>query len=77
MGVDEAGKESVLLFCAARKEKVLLSGSTIVILPSHRISMATSPPAKPTTTPSIMKGQRMNQRVAPTRRITSTSRRRV
>ena len=32
---------------------------------------------KPTMTPSIMNGQRMNQRVAPTSRITSTSRRRV
>ena len=32
---------------------------------------------KPTTTPSIRNGQRMNQRVAPTSRITSTSRRRV
>ena len=61
----------------APKEFVSLSGSTIVILPIHRISMATSPPMKPTTTPSITKGQRMNQRVAPTSRITSTSRRRV
>ena len=37
-----AGKESVLSFCAARKRSLLLSGSTIVILPSHRISMAIS-----------------------------------
>src|SRR5262249_41202968 len=33
-----AGNESVLVFCAASHEKVPLSGSTIVILPSHRIS---------------------------------------
>ena len=36
-----------------------------------------APPRMPTTTPSIAKGQRMNQRVAPTRRMTSISRRRV
>ena len=36
-----------------------------------------APPRKPTSRPSITNGQRMNQLVAPTSRITSTSRRRA
>jgi hypothetical protein len=35
------------------------------------------PPSAPTSTPSITNGQRMNQSVAPTSFITSTSRRRA
>jgi len=39
--------------------------------------MAAADPMRPQTNPSTMKGQRMNQLVAPTKRITSTSRRRA
>ena len=38
---------------------------------------ASTAPKRPTIIPSIMNGQRMNQLVAPTSRITSTSRRRA
>ncbi len=37
--------------------------------------MASTPPTAPTMTPSMTNGQRMNQSVAPTSFITSTSRR--
>jgi hypothetical protein len=53
------------------------SGSTTVTFPSHSMATATTAPASPTITPSMMNGQRMNQFVAPTSRITSTSRRRA
>jgi hypothetical protein len=39
--------------------------------------MAVAAPIRPQTSPSTMNGQRMNQLVAPTSRITSTSRRRA
>ena len=38
--------------------------------------MASTPPIAPSTIPSMTNGQRMNQSVAPTSFITSTSRRR-
>ena len=49
----------------------------MVTLPSKQYADRDPAPARPTITPSIMNGQRMNQSVAPTSRITSTSRRRA
>ena len=44
---------------------------------SASTAIASKAPAAPTTIPSITNGQRMNQSVAPTSFITSTSRRRA
>jgi hypothetical protein len=52
-------------------------GSTIATFATQSSTTATAAPRKPTTSPSITNGQRMNQLVAPTSRITSTSRRRA
>ncbi len=49
----------------------------IAILPTASSRIASSVPSAPTITPSITNGQRMNQSVAPTSFITSTSRRRA
>ena len=49
----------------------------MVTLPRTSMPTAISAPVRPTIIPSIMNGQRMNQLVAPTSRITSTSRRRA
>ena len=61
---------------AAISAKSAASGSMSAILPTASSSIASTPPSAPTMTPSITNGQRMNQSVAPTSFITSTSRRR-
>ena len=53
------------------------SGSSSATLVTASTAIASTPPAAPTITPSITNGQRMNQSVAPTSFITSTSRRRA
>ena len=60
----------------------LLAGSSLTRLVqrsliSQRPTDATTPPMRPWTSPSSMKGIRMNQLVAPTSFITSISRRRA
>ena len=55
---------------------VLASGSTSVTLASASRPTAPAPPSAPRNSPSSTNGQRMNQSVAPTSFITSTSRRR-
>jgi len=62
---------------AASSAKSLARGSISAIFPTASSRIASRPPMAPTITPSIMKGQRMNQSVAPTSFITSTSRRRA
>jgi hypothetical protein len=62
---------------AASKAKRSDSGSMKVSLAIVSRRTASTPPRKPTITPSITNGQRMNQLVAPTSFITSTSRRRA
>jgi hypothetical protein len=61
---------------AAMSAKSAASGSMSATFPTSSSRIARTPPAAPRITPSITNGQRMNQFVAPTRRITSTSRRR-
>jgi hypothetical protein len=61
---------------AARSENCSVNGSSRAILPTSRSRIATAPPIAPSTMPSMTNGQRMNQSVAPTSFITSTSRRR-
>ena len=58
-------------------DQSLASGSSSATLASPSTAIASSAPAAPTTIPSITNGQRMNQSVAPTSFITSTSRRRA
>src|SRR5919108_3150383 len=55
---------------AARSAKSSESGSMKVSFATVRSSTASRPPRKPTITPSITNGQRMNQLVAPTSFIT-------
>ncbi len=55
----------------------LASGSSRATFVTPSTTMANNAPAAPTTVPSITNGQRMNQSVAPTSFITSTSRRRA
>src|ERR671911_270953 len=62
---------------AARRAKRSDSGSTKVVFTTASRSTASTPPRKPTMIPSITNGQRMNQLVAPTSFMTSTSRRRA
>ena len=57
--------------------KFCANGSMIVTFPTHSMPTATAAPERPTTRPSITNGQRTNQFVAPTSRMTSTSRRRA
>src|ERR1700689_4924282 len=57
--------------------QLLASGSSRAILAIPSTPIASAAPAAPTTIPSITNGQRMNQSVAPTSFITSTSRRRA
>ena len=49
----------------------------LIVLPEQQYADRDPAPVSPTITPSIMNGQRMNQLVAPTSLITSTSRRRA
>src|SRR5918996_5797143 len=62
---------------AASTAKSSDKGSIRVSLATVSSSTASRPPKKPTMMPSITNGQRMNQLVAPTSFITSTSRRRA
>ena len=62
---------------AAISVQLLASGSSRAILVAASTAMANSAPTAPTMIPSITNGQRMNQSVAPTSFITSTSRRRA
>ncbi len=55
---------------------VFASGSTSVTFASASSPIAPAPPSAPRNSPSSTNGQRMNQSVAPTSFITSTSRRR-
>ena len=62
---------------AAISAKSAASGSTTATLTTPSSSTASVPPRTPTITPSSTNGQRMNQSVAPTSFMTSTSRRRA
>ena len=62
---------------AAISAKSFASGSTSETLTTPSSAIAVMPPSAPTSTPSITNGQRMNQSVAPTSFMTSTSRRRA
>src|ERR1700730_17677056 len=62
---------------AAINVQLLASGSSSATFVTPSTTIATNAPAAPTTIPSITNGQRMNQSVAPTSFITSTSRRRA
>ena len=56
---------------------LLLSQLERAQLPSQTKPAANTAPMRPVTNPSSTNGQRMNQLVAPTRRMISTSRRRA
>jgi hypothetical protein len=65
-----------IVFGAASSENWSISGSSSAILPTSSSATAAAPPSAPSSTPSMTNGQRMNQSVAPTSFMTSTSRRR-
>src|ERR1700758_3942537 len=59
---------------AAISDQLLASGSSSATLVTPSTAIASSAPKAPTMMPSITNGHRMNQSVAPTSFITSTSR---
>src|SRR2546421_604288 len=67
----------LMVLGAAMSAKSRARGSISATLPTASSRIASPPPRAPTITPSITNGQRMNQSVAPTSFITSTSRRRA
>ena len=71
-----SARKSIVLG-AAISAKSFASGSTTAIFTTASSRIASRPPSAPTITPSSTNGQRMNQSVAPTSFITSTSRRRA